>query len=560
MLGKKRLLRILGSWLPWLLAAPLAPALEPVPDRLVVLTFDDAVKSHFTVAREVLKRYGFGATFFITEGFTFAANKKDYMTWEEIRALHRDGFEIGNHTRGHMGVSPKTLDRLEDELSGIDKRCEEMGIPKPSSFAWPGNAIAVEALPVLKKHGLRFARRGGSPEYPYEKGRGLACKPGLDHPLLIPSAGDARPDWTLADFIRAAEQAREGRIAVLQFHGVPEGEHPWVHTPRERFEEYMSYLHDRGYKAIALRDLARYADPDQAPADPWEIIRLRKEALGQAASASGGASSPDTVRDRLWVWAHEAGVYNGAWGLPGNSRITPVEGAHWFDVPNLIFIRYEGKPAPPFEQYAVPFRSLKRVYWSIAGAGGATSEEERQQVWRLAASLPNCAGLFMDDFFRSSEAVKLPEGKSVPAALSIEELKDLRGRLNLGFRKLDLGVTLYTHQLEPRLVPQLELCEVISLWTWKSEDLKDLEANLAALKKMVPDKRLLLGCYLWDFGNQKPMPLERLEKQCELGLRWLLEGRIEGIIFLATNLADLNLEAVEWARAWIERVGGRPAH
>ena len=56
---------------------------QPVPDRLVVLTFDDSVKSHYTVARPLLKKYRFGATFFITEGFTFRTNKKDYMTWGE---------------------------------------------------------------------------------------------------------------------------------------------------------------------------------------------------------------------------------------------------------------------------------------------------------------------------------------------------------------------------------------------------------------------------------------------------------------------------------------------
>jgi peptidoglycan/xylan/chitin deacetylase (PgdA/CDA1 family) len=46
-------------------------ALEAVPDKLVVLTFDDSVASHYTVVRPLLKRYGFGATFFITEGFSF---------------------------------------------------------------------------------------------------------------------------------------------------------------------------------------------------------------------------------------------------------------------------------------------------------------------------------------------------------------------------------------------------------------------------------------------------------------------------------------------------------
>src|SRR5262245_29524928 len=71
---------------------------EPIPDRLVVLTFDDAVKSHYTVARPILLKYRFGATFFVTEGWDFGTNKKDYMTWEEIAQLHKDGFEIGNHT------------------------------------------------------------------------------------------------------------------------------------------------------------------------------------------------------------------------------------------------------------------------------------------------------------------------------------------------------------------------------------------------------------------------------------------------------------------------------
>src|SRR6187455_3239380 len=84
-------------------------ALEPVPEKLVVLTFDDSVASQFTQVRPLLKRHGFGATFFITEGFSFRTNKQDYMTWEQIRELHEDGFEIGNHTRDHLSVSAGTL-------------------------------------------------------------------------------------------------------------------------------------------------------------------------------------------------------------------------------------------------------------------------------------------------------------------------------------------------------------------------------------------------------------------------------------------------------------------
>ena len=44
-----------------------AKRLKPVPDHLVVLTFDDAVSSHATFVAPLLKKYGFGGTFFICE-------------------------------------------------------------------------------------------------------------------------------------------------------------------------------------------------------------------------------------------------------------------------------------------------------------------------------------------------------------------------------------------------------------------------------------------------------------------------------------------------------------
>lgn len=294
-------------------------ALEPIPDRLVVLTFDDSVASQYSVVRPILKRYGFGATFFISEGFSFPSNKRDYMTWDQIRELHDDGFEIGNHTRDHLGVSVRTLDRLQEQIEAIDRRCAEHGIPKPISFAYPGNAITPEAIPILKELGIRFARRGGAPEHAYEWGRGFAYEPGADHPLLIPSAGDARPDWTPADFKRAADQARGGRIAVMQFHGVPDREHPWVNTRPDRFEEYMRYLHTNQFTVIALRDLARYVDPHQAPTDPLAIVEKRraerKEVLvdGEILDDTSGRPLPA----RLYV----RGV-DGTWYFPKSASST----------------------------------------------------------------------------------------------------------------------------------------------------------------------------------------------------------------------------------------------
>lgn len=253
----------------------------PVPDKLVVLTFDDSVKSHHSIVRPLLKEMGFGATFFITEGFSFSTNKKDYMTWQEIAELHSDGFEIGNHTVSHLSATAETLGRFRLELDGIKNRCLEHGIPAPTSFAWPGNSLHPGALKILSEAGITLARRGGSPEHPYEWGNGVAFEPGHDHPLLIPSAGDARPDWTLTDFKRAADQAQNGRIAVLQFHGVPDRDHPWVHTDPKMFRTFLSYLKTNQFKVVALRDLAPHLEGRATPADPFRIVEARKKARSE---------------------------------------------------------------------------------------------------------------------------------------------------------------------------------------------------------------------------------------------------------------------------------------
>src|SRR5580765_6470350 len=133
--------RNLLSALTALLFASCAFSLEPIPEKLVVLTFDDSSKSHYTVARPILLKYKFGATFFVTEGFDFPTNKKDYMTWEEIAELHADGFEVGNHTRDHLGFNPRNVGQLAEQVRAIAERCREHKIPAPVSFAWPGNAI-----------------------------------------------------------------------------------------------------------------------------------------------------------------------------------------------------------------------------------------------------------------------------------------------------------------------------------------------------------------------------------------------------------------------------------
>lgn len=255
------------------------------------------------------------------------------------------------------------------------------------------------------------------------------------------------------------------------------------------------------------------------------------------------------IRDRLWMWAHEAGSHDEAYKIPKPSRMTPIEGAYYMGIPNVMLIRYDGKPQMPFDQYAVPFRALDKAVWSISGAGGATSVDERDHVLDLAKRETNITGVIMDDFFHDAE------GK---AAISVEELKDLRNRMQLPDRRLDMYVILYDHWLGWKVEQHIEQCDKVIFWTWEAKNLEKLSENFAEFEKVAGNKGKLLGCYLWDYGTGKPMPVESMKKQCEMGLEWLKQGRIEGMVFLATCVCDLEIDAVEWTRKWIADVADMP--
>ena len=247
---------------------------EQIPDKTVVLTFDDAVRSQITIVAPLLEQLGFKATFFITH--SWMDDKANFLTWEEVAELNRRGFEIGNHTWTHSAFDTEESGaKLGDELQKVEDALAKVGVPKPVSFAWPGDNFGPEALKQLQEHGYKVARRGMQPEVPYgvvQVGPVLDVK--KNYPLLIPTAGDAYPDWTLEHFKKVVGNAKKGKIVVLQFHGEPDVAHPWVNTPPEMFRQYMQYLKDNGYRAIAMRDVIPYYDWAHLPDDRLLAARV----------------------------------------------------------------------------------------------------------------------------------------------------------------------------------------------------------------------------------------------------------------------------------------------
>jgi peptidoglycan-N-acetylglucosamine deacetylase len=247
---------------------------DRVPNKTVVLTLDDAVKSQIEFVAPLLERLGFKATFFISQAWM--SDTEHFLSWNDVADLHRRGFEIGNHTWTHAAFDQADqAAKLGQELQMVDDALARVGVPKPISFAWPGDYFGPEALDQLRRHGIRLARRGMQPEVPYGE---VQVGPLLDvtrnDPLLIPTTGDAYPDWTLDHFKKVVAGAKNGKAVVLQFHGVPDTVHPWVNTPPEMFRQYILYLKQNGYHVIALRDLAPYYDWSHLPDDPMAKERV----------------------------------------------------------------------------------------------------------------------------------------------------------------------------------------------------------------------------------------------------------------------------------------------
>ena len=95
---------------------------------------------------------------------------------------------------------------------------------------------------------------------------GPTYDPQVHHPLLIPTTADAGPHWDLNHFKKVVDQAANGRILVLQFHGVPDP-HPWVDITPELFRECMQYLKEQQFRVVALKDVKTLL-PAEEPKDP----------------------------------------------------------------------------------------------------------------------------------------------------------------------------------------------------------------------------------------------------------------------------------------------------
>ena len=251
-----------------------AKKFQPIPNNLVVLTFDDGNVSDLTTVTPILKKHGFSATFYITSGWI---GRERRLTWEQVKELDAQGFEIGNHSSSHPNMLHISDKEIHEQIASFDRALKEHGIRRATSFAYPGEHHDRRIVKALTEAGYTNARRGLTPEYPlYDRGgRGPAYNPKEEDPFLIPSTycrGDLSPSHE--EFRAALGQAKDGSICVLIYHGVPDV-HRHCTTSVDLLTKDMQYLKDNGYTVIAMRDLSKYVNFSTRPKDIYAPLVAR---------------------------------------------------------------------------------------------------------------------------------------------------------------------------------------------------------------------------------------------------------------------------------------------
>ena len=201
-----------------------------------VITFDDVVRSQLENAVPVLQKHGFKATFFVCDWFCDSRVHalKQGMFMDDLKTLHKLGFELGNHTKDHANPASLSVEENMAQVAYIEDLFKELQVPAPKVYAYPGGPYAEPAATAVKSKGYIAARTGGN------RPLDLATLNPFDMPSYL--FCDDRPDI----FEQAFEALKNGGTAILTYHGIPDVEHPWCNVSVEHFTEQMQRLADIG--------------------------------------------------------------------------------------------------------------------------------------------------------------------------------------------------------------------------------------------------------------------------------------------------------------------------
>jgi len=129
---------------------------EPLPDRAVAITVDDAFISLYKEAFPRFQRYGFPVTVFVA---TDAIDRglKGYASWDQLREMQAAGVHFGSQSHTHPHMHMIDIDAARSEIETSNARfLDELGL-RPQLFAYPYGEFTPEIRDLMKSMGFRAA-------------------------------------------------------------------------------------------------------------------------------------------------------------------------------------------------------------------------------------------------------------------------------------------------------------------------------------------------------------------------------------------------------------------
>ena len=196
-----------SDWLTW------HSGTAVLPEKPVMITFDDAYADIAEYALPVLKHYGFTATIFVVTERVGATNSWDtqngyaslpLMTKEQILRWSAEGFAFDAHGRTHRDLTKLDDAALANEIAGSASDLEELLGTPTTSFAYPYGAWNDLARSIAAKHfPIAFSCISGM--------NTLATDPHLLRRVLIPTRASLL-DFALS--VRTGGLHRAGELRI----------------------------------------------------------------------------------------------------------------------------------------------------------------------------------------------------------------------------------------------------------------------------------------------------------------------------------------------------------
>jgi peptidoglycan/xylan/chitin deacetylase (PgdA/CDA1 family) len=128
---------------------------KPIPEKSVVLTFDDGYENNYTAMFPVLKKYKFKATIFV---ITSRIDKNHrFMTSKQLLEMDKYGIDIESHTVNHERLKFLSNNKQLKTLIQSKKDLEKILSKKINFFAYPGGGYNKSAINAVKEAGYTMA-------------------------------------------------------------------------------------------------------------------------------------------------------------------------------------------------------------------------------------------------------------------------------------------------------------------------------------------------------------------------------------------------------------------